>query len=864
MKKIVTRHQKQKKYEYSNLELVPGMVLYHRGNYNHDKSHSFGEVTFVEYKDGLLILETKEGTKRFTKSDIGRFLFFDEVSASEKEIINGPLHLVDGEKNKYIREERDQTFLYEKRVFDQVVGKLKELLTEVTDKISTNKYGFSYVQELDVTFQKRKLQNLREQEDRYRLIIAEPYFAKLELGNFKESQVYIGSKTIHESSKPIILDWREPVAQLYYTKNPVEYKKYDLKSIRKFDIYTGIFCGYYDSYHKDNTTESSGIIDEFFLSVIKQRRNEQTLQDIIQTIQDKQYEIISLPSDLNLRVQGCAGSGKTMIMMHRISHILYNDKEISLNNIVIITPNKQLNLDLSEVAKKLDIDQIKRVTLQDYFLVLIQEYMKMHNISMSSKYYLKLKAFNEGLLNLMTLDSVMNDVPKPEFAFNFKIYINSFQEYKTIFPYANLFAIESVKHNHHKEFIEDFITKTSVLNTIMKRANQLNLLGEKIDVIKIKNQTQNKMNNAYRDFHSLLRKWDIITQAISLSMNDVMNYKITFEQSQVIPDNIITKLTNLRNVVIEHYKTIERIEQLEIQISSYLDKCIFNRYKEIVIDNLTLLPNKLNSQELFKYLYYYSIEYKKVSHLQKFNNGDSNSYLLVAWEAYLKDWKRVNFLDEKNIYTFEFYELLNMLHYSYGCLSREKKWIFVDEGQDYASPFIVMLIDVFPNAIINIFGDTNQRLANDYDSYFFDKSEGDTTFTSHEINTNYRNSVEITSYINEHCRMKMIPIGLHGSVTIYNKVSDVKEKWDEYIGRNIIIVKNESFFTKLVSELPPNILSMVRYNDFTFSKEHINIMSVIAVKGLEFENIMIYNDSMSQNEYYVACSRALNHLSILV
>lgn len=842
--------------------LVPGMVLYHRGNYIHDKYHSFGEVALVEIKNGLLIFETKEGTKRFTWDDIGRYLFFDEASSSEVEIINGPTPILDTEKNRYVREEKDQVFLDEKRTFDQLVGKFKKMLSLVSDKIITNKYGYIHVQEVHVASQRSELQKLREQEERYKAIIAEPYFAKLELGKYKFPQVYIGNLAVHESSESI-LDWREPIAQLYYTKNPVEYKKYDLKLIRKFDVYGGSFCGYYDSYRKENDSENAGIIDDFFLSVIKQKREIQGLQDIIQTIQDKQFEIISLPSELNIRVQGCAGSGKTMILMHRISHMLYNNKEINYSNIVVITPNKHLNLELSEVARKLDLDQIKRATLQEYYLDLIEKYMNNHAISTSSKYFSKLKAFSDELSSPITPDSAISDVQRTDFEYKFKLYMDSFQEFESIFPYANLFAIEDLKHSHHGEFIEDFAKKTGRLTTIMEQANRQGLIDEKTDIEKLKSQTKNKMNNAYRKFHSLLQKYGIIETVKSLSISEVMNFQLTSEQSREISDKMENEIKNQRNIFTEQYKKNERIEQLELQITSYLKKYIFTRYKELFIHNLMLSLDSLTSNKLFRYLYYFSLEYKKVDFLKKYKFGKNNSYLLEAWNAFIKDWKRGASLDLEYIYSFEYYELLKMLHYSYGRLSSMKEWLFVDEGQDYASPLIEVLTDVYPNAIINIFGDSNQRLAIDHNSYFFDKCKSDAEFSSYEIKTNYRNCVEITSHINEQCDMDIIPIGLHGSVTINDQVLDKEILWDKYTGRRIIIVQNESSFNTLVSKLPLYILNNVRYNDFTFSDKHTNVMSVKAVKGLEFEEVMVYNDEMDQNEYYVACSRALNHLTIL-
>lgn len=862
MKYQENQRETQKKYEYSYVNLVPSMVLFHRANYIHDKAHAFGKVIIVEIMDELIICETKIGIKTFARSDLGRYLFFDEESASKVELINGPKHIPNEESKLYVRKVNDEVFYYENDIFDRLVNKIKNFHSIVSDKININKQGYSHVQEVHVSSQRNELQELREQEERYKDIISSPYFAKLELGKYASSQVYIGNRGVPESDNQV-LDWREPVAQLYYTKNPIEYKKYDLKCIRKFDIYGGSFCGYYDSYQKDLESDNSGIIDDFFLSVIKQKREDKELQDIIQTLQDKQFEIVSLPSELNIRVQGCAGSGKTMIMMHRISHILFNNKEVNVNNIIVITPNKQLNLELSTVAKKLDLDQISRNTIQDFYIDLIEKYMKKNKISTSSKYFLKLKTYNEKSSSNIMLNNLTN-YDSTEFSERFIEYLRSFKEYETIFQYSNVFTSDSLKFVNKQEFIKDFQEKTTRLTTIVEKANRQDLLGKNVDIEKIKTQIRNRIDRAYGEFHKQLRKHGFIEQETNLRLNEVINFRLSFEQSNELRDVTIKKITNSRNIIIEQSKKIEKIEQLIKEIRSYLEELIFTRYEELTIHEITLSLNDLTSHKMLRYLYYFSLEYKKVSYLEKYIKGSNNSYIIAAWESYLNEWKHGNSMVDDDIYSFEYYELLRMMHRSFACLSSEKEWLFIDEGQDYSSSFIEIIKDVYPNAIINIFGDINQRLTNNYNSYFFDSCERDSKFTLYEVNTNYRNCVEITSHINEKCDMNMTPIGLHGSLTTYNQISKHKIPWDKYKGRNIIIVQNESSYVKLLSNLPSNLTDKIRYNNFTFSDKHINVMSISSVKGLEFEEIMVYNNEMNQNDYYVACSRALNDLSILV
>ena len=59
-------------------------------------------------------------------------------------------------------------------------------------------------------------------------------------------------------------------------------------------------------------------------------------------------------------VQGCAGSGKSMIMLHRLPIILYdNPKSLNRSNLYIITPS-QMYIDMAEnMRHQLEISDIK-------------------------------------------------------------------------------------------------------------------------------------------------------------------------------------------------------------------------------------------------------------------------------------------------------------------------------------------------------------------------------------------------------------------------------------------------------------------------------------------------------------------------
>jgi len=79
--------------------------------------------------------------------------------------------------------------------------------------------------------------------------------------------------------------------------------------------------------------EEQLVYDEFLKELIE-RRTSAEFKNIVFSIQKAQGAIISEPYNQNLIVQGCAGSGKSMILLHRLPILLYdNEKTLKRNNI---------------------------------------------------------------------------------------------------------------------------------------------------------------------------------------------------------------------------------------------------------------------------------------------------------------------------------------------------------------------------------------------------------------------------------------------------------------------------------------------------------------------------------------------------
>lgn len=81
------------------------------------------------------------------------------------------------------------------------------------------------------------------------------------------------------------------------------------------------------------------------------------MKQIAATIQKEQNEIIRNAAEETLVIDGCAGSGKTVIALHRIAWLLYNHRErLNTQNVMILSPNAFFSDYIAEVLPELGED----------------------------------------------------------------------------------------------------------------------------------------------------------------------------------------------------------------------------------------------------------------------------------------------------------------------------------------------------------------------------------------------------------------------------------------------------------------------------------------------------------------------------
>ncbi|VXC77280.1 DNA helicase [Bacillus mycoides] len=264
-------------------------------------------------------------------------------------------------------------------IFEEELQKMKDILCTMDDQLEQlEKIPVYYGED----FKEQILESMRESNRQsLRIGVHEPYFGRLDFqedGKEDVMPIYIGKVGVSDKDtmKPIVIDWRAPVASMFYSFTGGEelafyhspdglvegdvYLKRNI-SIRKRELERVV-----DTYVKGNEDVSHA--DDFLLYRLGENKDNK-LKDIVSTIQSEQNDIIRAERNLPLLIQGVAGSGKTTIALHRLAFLIYEYREqLEAERMIVFAPNSLFLDYISSVLPELGVGNISQTTFPDWAL----------------------------------------------------------------------------------------------------------------------------------------------------------------------------------------------------------------------------------------------------------------------------------------------------------------------------------------------------------------------------------------------------------------------------------------------------------------------------------------------------------------
>ncbi len=719
-----------------------------------------------------------------------------------------------------------------RRLIDEEVKKSEDRLLEGFEEFDyDDDYKDEFMKAALIDRYKQRIRNLKN-------IRPNPYFARvdfIENGTEKRDAFYLGKETVTDMKtlEQVVVDWRAPVADLYY-EGRLGDAEYDcLDGLIKGQIKLKRQYVFEDGQLKDLMDIDITTNDEMlqpFLSANSDTR----LKNIVSTIQAEQNKIIRATMWKPLVVQGVAGSGKTTIALHRIAYLIYNcGEEFFPEEFLIIAPNKFFLNYISNVLPDLGVDRVSQMTYEEIaFQVIGKEY--------------KIEDPNEKLSFI--IDNNKNK--KNEELSNI---IQQATHFKSTIKFKNL--IDEYLYEVEKRFIPDndfvvlgvtFMTKEEIQMLFYKEYKRLPYL-KRIDEIKkhMLNKLQSKQNDFIKEFED----------------------EATYQVSKVKFENEIIEIQ--RAQIRQIYE--ERDEKIKL-VTKNLKKFVTEYFK----DNKILDCMGYYREFLTNYL-------RPISN--NIVNKDYIDFIVKGFEANTRKGR------------IELEDLAPLMYIKYSIFGIDFKFdlkhIVIDEAQDFSEFQFYVFKKIVKSNSLTILGDLAQGIYGYRGTINWENTmnvvfDGDEKPEYLTLKKTYRTTEEIMNTANHvisHITSKLNcplgePVMKNGNkVTIKNLnsreelIERIKYRVSEFKKQGLkniaLICKTVGDCDTLYSDLNDDLFHVISNKDSQYNGG-LTIVPSFLSKGLEFDAVIITDcdvDNYSLNDtdvklLYVCITRAMNTLDI--
>lgn len=291
---------------------------------------------------------------------------------------------------------------YKDAVYHALDEEIQAAKENVSDKCAEVRRGAYEAQDSFVPYRERggAYKNLNAVNRRVQSLYARPYFSHVELNmsDSKETEHYFLSDVPSlDQMLPVDADkflvpfkknaetpmW-EQLFRCYQSRNglPQSYRQRDgtLVSI----VPVKICDDEIKSRQLVNATqlfpapsaESRILIDadELLEQKLQENRSDPKLQNIIATLQQEQFEIIASDSADSFVVQGCAGSGKSQCLLHRLFYLRGELSNGGWEHVLLITPTKLFRLFSSDLMQRYQISNVANYSISELYQALLLRY----------------------------------------------------------------------------------------------------------------------------------------------------------------------------------------------------------------------------------------------------------------------------------------------------------------------------------------------------------------------------------------------------------------------------------------------------------------------------------------------------------
>ena len=673
----------------------------------------------------------------------------------------------------------------------------------------------------------------------------QPYFARLDFREYRREfeKFYIGKFALGDSKSgdEIVIDWRAPIADLYYSgtygeayyEAPIGIVNGELALKRKFLIKDRLLKDAFDEGINEIILKSSGggaegnaLIDEY-LRINLEESIGSKLKDVVATIQKEQNYIIRADKNRAIIIQGSAGSGKTTIALHRLAYLLYKYKnKLSGEQILVVAPNKLFLDYISEILPSLGVDKVKQRTFEELAVEILELKGKIY--SKDKKLTFILENQNSDELKYITNSSKLKGSTA------FKVMMDS---YVKLLEKKDI-EVDNIKVNDYVLFeakeIKRMYCKDLVHLPLNKRKDEI----KRYYNLKLKDKINNVLVKI--DF-----SYETLISGTKSAMEDGADRRSKLIEIYDERDNKKKEVKSKSKKALEEYfKLWKAVDTKELYLNFFKDKELFNEV-----------------------------------------TGDKIPHILIDYIL-----KELNENMEESIIDSD--DLAPMLYLKFSIDGVPDKYKFehivIDEAQDYSIFQLITLRNMALRDSFTIVGDLGQGIyyykgINNWQKVFKEVFEYKVEYTA--LTLSYRSTVEIISFANDVLKKQennlepATPVLRHGKAPSINEFKNFKDFNQELekileevtsLGKNSVAIIGRTYgeckkIKDGLKKVSNENWELIKDTDSTLKLKRIIIPSYMT-KGLEFDCSIIYNcneENYSNSELdkkilYVALTRALH------
>ncbi len=666
-----------------------------------------------------------------------------------------------------------------------------------------------------------------------------PYFARIDVKTVENQEgeaLYIGKTSLFraEDNKSLIVDWRSPIANVYYEGRLGEVTYQSVQGIESIELTLKRQFTICDG-QLENIMDIDITATDAFLQAALEASADDRLKDIASTIQSEQNRVIRADMDRPLIVQGAAGSGKTTIALHRIAYFIYTYEHLfDPENFMIMAPNNLFINYISEVLPELGVERVKQTTYIDLVLQLIGKQYKLLNP-------------DEKLTTLIHAQTTSE--PERELIKRASAFKGSMACKQMVDRYVNQLEISFTPKT-------DFAIRDHVLMTADEIEEMFLKQLYYLPLYKRINEIKKTLSNRLK-----MRKKLILEQMEAGYDQQIDHLRYHIEPSEQRRQEIIVLLD-------ERDETLAQLQrEMKTAVKKYLDTfpkgALFEYYEQLMTteENIAATP------------------------LEESLSKNQISYLCSTTKKYL---------EEKKIEIEDCAALLYLKHRVFGFDKKMGiKNIVIDEAQDFSVFQLYALREVLDTNMFTLLGDLSQsihgyRSLDNWEevlNHVFPASKGNYM----TLEQSYRTTIEVMNLANEvikkldHPRIVLAkPVIRHGNTPelwrfsqestliqqLQDKIQDVqKEKYKSIA----LICKTNEECMKVKKDLDKckKVKTQLLSEKVETYEAGVVIVPIHLAKGLEFDVVFIINLHASYEEdpldiklLYVAMTRPLHQLYI--